>query len=349
MHAERWLIVALALGGCAVDLDDVTQPSAPKPAPLELESCKLFPQLDGLTGLARPVTLLDGRELTIAAHPDFEGETASGAFEGTARCGASAAPFATRPLIDASQYGADGTATPRGGFSTDAAYVFFSLDRGFDSQGTGIARYDADAAAFVAEASVADACTLCGVEEHAVRRTAGLIAEAGPTLFVSGLGLSELTQGTDSVIALSNIAMLTGSIGRPGAGMLPLRGQNNVQGAADMGAAPATTTGYQRVNDPGVRRHFESLWDAPLPETKGLTTREMTGGCCGLFRSFLLILLECRGRLAELARHRVARGHGFHQSRRVLGLRFGEFGRGNVQLRGESLVGFPVRRFGLRQ
>ena len=124
----------------------------PPPAPLELESCKLFPQLDGLTGLARPVTLLDGRELTIAAHPDFEGETASGAFEGTARCGASAAPFATRPLIDASQYGADGTATPRGGFSTDAAYVFFSLDRGFDSQGTGIARYDADAAAFVAEA-----------------------------------------------------------------------------------------------------------------------------------------------------------------------------------------------------
>jgi len=129
--------------------------------------------------------------------------------------------------------------------------------------------------AHVASNDFAETCRVCGVAEEAVRRAAGIIAAAGPTLFVSGLGLSELTQGTDSVIALCNIGMLTGSIGRPGAGMLPLRGQNNVQGAADMGAAPATATGYHRVDDPRVRAHFEALWESPLPNVKGLTTREM--------------------------------------------------------------------------
>jgi formate dehydrogenase alpha subunit len=101
------------------------------------------------------------------------------------------------------------------------------------------------------------------------------IVGAGPTLFVTGLGLSELAQGTASVMALANLAMLGGSIGRPGAGMLPLRGQNNVQGNADMGSMPDLATGYQRLDDPDVRARLARLWGAAPPERPGRTIPEM--------------------------------------------------------------------------
>jgi predicted molibdopterin-dependent oxidoreductase YjgC len=92
---------------------------------------------------------------------------------------------------------------------------------------------------------------------------------------VHGLGLSELAQGTASVLALANLGLLTGSIGRPGAGMLPLRGQNNVQGNADMGAMPNLATGYQRLDDPAVRERLERLWGAAPPPQAGFTIPEM--------------------------------------------------------------------------
>lgn len=123
--------------------------------------------------------------------------------------------------------------------------------------------------------SLADAAAAAGVTVGQVEAAARLIGGRGPVLFVTGLGLSELTQGTGSVLALNNLAMLTGSIGRPGGGMLPLRGQNNVQGNADMGSAPGLVTGYQPVSDPVVRERLRTLWGAVPPEKPGLTIPEM--------------------------------------------------------------------------
>ena len=104
-----------------------------------------------------------------------------------------------------------------------------------------------------------------GVTLAELRGAAAVLCE-GPTLFVWGLGLSELVQGVASVMALANLALLTGSIGRPGAGVLPLRGQNNVQGNADMGCMPGQLTGYQAVDDPDVRERVGRIWGG-LPRT----------------------------------------------------------------------------------
>ena len=116
---------------------------------------------------------------------------------------------------------------------------------------------------------------ITGIASSDIRRAAEWLGRAGPTLFVHGLGLSELTQGTASVMTLANLAMLTGSIGRAGAGMLPLRGQNNVQGNADMGGMPNQLTGYQPLDDPAVRARFRKVWGHQPPLDPGLTIPEM--------------------------------------------------------------------------
>lgn len=127
---------------------------------------------------------------------------------------------------------------------------------------------------FLASTSLEEASEISGVGIEAIRRAAGLLA-GGPVLFVHGLGLSELTQGVGSVKALTNLGMLTGSIGKPGAGMMPLRGQNNVQGNADMGSMPNQVTGYQPLSDPSVRERCREVWGAAAPEAPGLTVTEM--------------------------------------------------------------------------
>ena len=114
-----------------------------------------------------------------------------------------------------------------------------------------------------------------GVSVAELRAAAQLIAEAGPTLFVSGLGTSELSQGTASVRALCNLALLSGSVGRAGAGLLPLRGQNNVQGNADMGGAPDSFPGYQPLGAPDARERFAALWGALPSARRGRTIPEM--------------------------------------------------------------------------
>ncbi len=114
-----------------------------------------------------------------------------------------------------------------------------------------------------------------GVAREQLARAARLLAEHAPALFVSGLGLSEQCQGVGAVRAFANLALLTGSVGRAGAGLLPLRGQNNVQGNADMGSLPDQLTGYQRVADPRVRAHFAALWGSEPPSTPGLTLPQM--------------------------------------------------------------------------
>ncbi len=107
-----------------------------------------------------------------------------------------------------------------------------------------------------------------------VRAAARIIAQ-GPALFVSGLGLSEQTQGVAGVMAYCNLGLLTGSLGKRGSGMLPLRGQNNVQGNADMGSQPYSLTGYLRLDDEVARSRLEKLWGTAPPREPGKTIPEM--------------------------------------------------------------------------
>lgn len=117
------------------------------------------------------------------------------------------------------------------------------------------------------------AADICGVEADAIRRAARLYATGTPAMIFNGLGVTEHTQGTDGVMALVNLALLTGNIGKPGAGLNPLRGQNNVQGTAHMGCEPRTLPGSTPL-DSG-RPAFERLWKASIPHAHGLHQLEM--------------------------------------------------------------------------
>ncbi len=133
----------------------------------------------------------------------------------------------------------------------------------------------AELRAFLTGSSVEAAASITGVPAAEIRAAAHLLGRAGPSLFVFGLGLSEQSQGTDAVRGLANLALLTGSVGRAGAGLLPLRGQNNVQGNADMGSMPDLVTGYQRLDDANLRARLEREWGALPPRAKGKTLPEM--------------------------------------------------------------------------
>jgi formate dehydrogenase alpha subunit len=124
--------------------------------------------------------------------------------------------------------------------------------------------------AFLAGVALDRAAAATGVPLGALRQAASLLA-TGPALYVHGLGLSELAEGVAAVTSLCNLALLTGAVGRPGAGLLPLRGQNNVQGNADMGAMPDLLTGYQSPSNPRVHERFTRAWGRPPPVEPGLT------------------------------------------------------------------------------
>lgn len=117
------------------------------------------------------------------------------------------------------------------------------------------------------------AAKICNVPEQLIREAARLYATESPSMSFHGLGLTEHTQGTESVMALVNLALITGNIGKAGSGINPLRGQNNVQGAAVMGCEPGSYTGLASVKK--ERERFEKLWNTNLPDTKGLTLPEM--------------------------------------------------------------------------
>jgi predicted molibdopterin-dependent oxidoreductase YjgC len=89
------------------------------------------------------------------------------------------------------------------------------------------------------------------------------------------MGITQHTTGHNNVLTIANLAMVTGNIGKPGAGVNPLRGQNNVQGSCDVGALPNYFTGYQRVNDDAAREKFQNAWGAQLSNKVGLTVGEM--------------------------------------------------------------------------
>jgi formate dehydrogenase major subunit len=117
------------------------------------------------------------------------------------------------------------------------------------------------------------AATLCGVEAEKIREAARLYASEKPAMCVHGLGVTEHTQGTDGVMCLVNLALLTGNIGKAGSGVNPLRGQNNVQGSAHMGCDPASLTGSVSLSD--GREAFSQIWQADVPKQKGLNLLEM--------------------------------------------------------------------------
>ncbi len=116
---------------------------------------------------------------------------------------------------------------------------------------------------------------ITGVDREAVRTAALIYGRAKNAMSFHGLGLTEHYQGSRGVMLLAALAMMTGNIGRPGVGLNPLRGQNNVQGAADMGVQPQLGAGYLDVSNPEVRAHYERHYGRPVPAEKGLTTPEM--------------------------------------------------------------------------
>ena len=132
-------------------------------------------------------------------------------------------------------------------------------------------------AAFVAEVrnSPEEVEAISGVPAETIRQAARLYATGGNAAIYYGLGVTEHSQGSTTVMAIANLAMATGNIGRPGVGVNPLRGQNNVQGACDMGSFPHELPGYRHVSDGVTRSIFESLWGKPVLDEPGFRIPNM--------------------------------------------------------------------------
>ena len=113
------------------------------------------------------------------------------------------------------------------------------------------------------------------VEPQALRAAARLYATGGNAAIYYGLGVTEHSQGSSTVMAIANLAMATGNIGRPGVGVNPLRGQNNVQGSCDMGSFPHELSGYRHISDAKTRSLFEADWGVTLDPEPGLRIPNM--------------------------------------------------------------------------
>ena len=130
--------------------------------------------------------------------------------------------------------------------------------------------------ASVAEATPERMSEICGIDADTIRAVARAFATAKSSMILWGMGISQHVHGTDNARGLIALALLTGQIGRPGTGLHPLRGQNNVQGASDAGLIPMMLPNYQRVSDAGVRAQFEALWGGTTIDSRaGLTVVEI--------------------------------------------------------------------------
>jgi formate dehydrogenase major subunit len=116
---------------------------------------------------------------------------------------------------------------------------------------------------------------ICGIPAKTLREVARLYARAEAAIIFWGMGVSQHIHGTDNTRCLIALALLTGQIGRPGTGLHPLRGQNNVQGASDAGLIPMFFPDYKSVEDPATRAFYEEFWDAHLDPKRGLTVVEI--------------------------------------------------------------------------
>ncbi|MBC7415480.1 MAG: formate dehydrogenase subunit alpha [Herminiimonas sp.] len=116
---------------------------------------------------------------------------------------------------------------------------------------------------------------ICGIEAETIRYVARLYATSKGSMILWGMGISQHVHGTDNARCLIALALMTGQIGKPGSGLHPLRGQNNVQGASDAGLIPMMYPDYQRVDNPAAKAKFEKLWGMPLDGSPGLTVVEV--------------------------------------------------------------------------
>jgi len=130
-------------------------------------------------------------------------------------------------------------------------------------------------AASVEEWTLQRGSEVTGVPADAIRELAHAYAGATAAQLCWTLGITEHHNGVDNVLSLCNLALLTGQVGRYGAGLSPLRGQNNVQGGGDMGALPDKLPGFQAVTDDAARTKFDTEWNATVPPTDGLHLTEM--------------------------------------------------------------------------
>ena len=133
------------------------------------------------------------------------------------------------------------------------------------------------------------AASVLGVPAEDIRAAARLYASGGNGAIYYGLGVTEHSQGSTMVMAMANLAMATGNIGRAGVGVNPLRGQNNVQGSCDMGSFPHEFSGYRRVDDDAVRAAFARHWRVDLDATPGLRIPKMLDeACAGTFKALYI-------------------------------------------------------------
>lgn len=131
---------------------------------------------------------------------------------------------------------------------------------------------------------------ICGIPEKDLVAAARLFATETPGSILYAMGITQHTSGTNNVKSLASLSMLCGNVGVAGGGVNPLRGQNNVQGACDMGGLPNVFTGYQTVTDQSVREKFAQAWNVPaLPDKVGMTVTEMTASGGKVIRALYIM------------------------------------------------------------
>ncbi len=136
------------------------------------------------------------------------------------------------------------------------------------------------------------ASAICNVEAEDIVKAARMYAKGNKASILYSMGVTQHTTGTQGVMSLSNLALLCGNIGKESSGINPLRGQNNVQGACDLGALPGDYPGYQKVFDLKSKEKFEKAWDAELSDKAGLTVTEVLNQCSKDEMKFLYIMGE---------------------------------------------------------
>jgi len=161
---------------------------------------------------------------------------------------------------------------------TDAAYIAGNVD-GFEALKARVADFTPEAMAPV-----------CGIAPEVIRDVARRYATAKASIIFWGMGVSQHVHGTDNARCLIALALVTGQVGRPGTGLHPLRGQNNVQGASDAGLIPMVYPDYRSVEDAAIRASFEDEWGRPLDQKRGLTVVEVMDAIhAGTIRSMFIM------------------------------------------------------------
>lgn len=152
------------------------------------------------------------------------------------------------------------------------------LAKGWEDRAFLAARCEGEAALrnHLANFDLAQCCAQTGLTLAELERVAYAFSHARAAFTAYGMGITQFQSGTNNVIAVSNLVLACGQIGRPGTGINPLRGQNNVQGACDMGCLPDVYPGYQPVADPAVQARFAAAWGRPAPALPGLTSLAMS-------------------------------------------------------------------------